>query len=353
MHNCLPKSSIVNLYAVGFSIWKRQHVRAFLQDRSVIFVRKPAGLPKRKQLSVATWGMRIPTSDFPDGTEVLRLEDGFLRSVGLGADLVRPLSWVRDTRGIYYDATKPSDLEYILKTSEFTGELKERAKKLRESLLNAEITKYNVGNIMEWRRPLSGQRVILVPGQVESDASIRYGAGNVKTNLDLLKASRSENPDAFIIYKPHPDVVAGLRSEGKNESAAVHFCDEVVGDISMGSLLKEVDEVHVMTSLTGFEALLRGKKVVAYGMPFYAGWGLTIDRGMRPESAARRTRLLSLDELVAGALILYPTYVSRKNGQFTTPENALHELLEWRDNEKCQGKLWRTFLRRILQAFRY
>ena len=352
MHNCLPKSSIVNLYAVGFSIWKRQHVRAFLQDRSVIFVRKPAGLPKRKQLSVATWGMRIPSSDFPDGTEVLRLEDGFLRSVGLGADLVRPLSWVRDTRGIYYDATKPSDLEYILKTSEFTGELMVRAKKLRQSLLDAEITKYNVGK-QKWRRPLSGQRVILVPGQVESDASIRYGAGNIKTNLDLLKASRSENPDAFILYKPHPDVVAGLRSEGKSESAAVHFCDEVVVDISMGSLLKEVDEVHVMTSLTGFEALLRGKKVVAYGMPFYAGWGLTIDRGMRPETAARRTRTLSLDELVAGALILYPTYVSRKTGQFTTPENALHELLEWRDNEKCQRKLWQTFLRKILQAFRY
>ena len=345
--------STENIYAVGFSIWKRHHVRAFLHDRSVIFVRKPAGLSKRKQLRVATWGMRIPSSDFPDGTEVLRLEDGFLRSVGLGADLVRPLSWVRDTRGIYYDATKPSDLEYILKTSEFTGELMVRAKKLRESLLNAEITKYNVGNKMEWRRPLSGQRVILVPGQVESDASIRYGAGNIKTNLDLLKASRSENPDAFILYKPHPDVVAGLRSEGKSESAVVHFCDEVVVDISMGSLLKEVDEVHVMTSLTGFEALLRGKKVVAYGMPFYAGWGLTIDRGMRPETAARRTRILSLDELVAGALILYPTYVSRRTGQFTTPENALHELLEWRDNENCQRKLWQTFLRKILQAFRY
>ena len=345
--------STENIYAVGFSIWKRQHVRAFLHDRSVIFVRKPAGLPKRKQLSVATWGMRIPTPDFQDGTEILRLEDGFLRSVGLGADLVRPLSWVRDTRGIYYDATKPSDLEYILKTSEFTGELKERAKKLRQSLLDAEITKYNVGNTMEWRRPLSGQRVILVPGQVESDASIRYGAGNIKTNLDLLKASRSENPDAFIIYKPHPDVVAGLRSEGKSESAAVNFCDEVLGDISMGSLLKQVDEVHTMTSLTGFEALLRGKKVVAYGMPFYTGGGRTIDRGMRPETAARRTRILSLDELVAGALILYPTYVSRRTGQFTTPENAMHELLDWRDSKKPQRKLWQTFLRKILQAFRY
>ena len=345
--------STESIYAVGFSIWKRHHVRAFLHDRSVIFVRKPAGLSKRKQLRVATWGMRIPSSDFPDGTEVLRLEDGFLRSVGLGADLVRPLSWVRDTRGIYYDATKPSDLECILETREFTAELKERAKNLRESLLATEITKYNVSTSEKWRRPLTDQRVILVPGQVESDASIRYGAGDVKTNLDLLKASRCENPDAFIVYKPHPDVVAGLRSEGKNESDVADFCDEVVGDISMGSLLKEVDEVHAMTSLTGFEALLRGKKVVAYGMPFYAGWGLTVDRGMKPETAGRRTRQLCLDELVAGALILYPTYVSRRTGEFTSPENALCELIEWRDSKKPQRKLWQMMLRKILQAFRY
>ena len=353
MDNCLLKSSTRNIYAVGFSIWKRRHVRAFLQDSNVTFVRKPTGLPKHKGLSVATWGMRIASSDFPGGTEIIRLEDGFLRSVGLGADLVRPLSWVRDKRGIYYDATKISDLEYILETTNFTAELKERAKNLRESLLAAEITKYNVGNSEKWRRPLTDQRVILVPGQVESDASIQYGAGEVKTNLDLLKASRCENPDAFIVYKPHPDVVAGLRSQGRNESEVADFCDEVVSDISMGSLLKQVDEVHSMTSLTGFEALLRGKKVVAYGMPFYAGWGLTVDRGVKPETAGRRTAGLSIDELVAGALILYPSYVSRKTGQFTTPENALCELLEWREKEKSQRKISQIFLRKILKNFRY
>ena len=109
----------------------------------------------------------------------------------------------------------------------------------------------------------------------------------------------------------------------------------------MGTLLSGVDEVHVLTSLAGFEALLRGKKVTCYGQPFYAGWGLTDDR-MPP---ARRTRRLTLDELVAGTLILYPTYVSRVTGKFTTPERALDELLEWRQQKPTGMPLWRKALR--------
>ena len=48
-------------------------------------------------------------------------------------------------------------------------------------------------------------------------------------------------------------------------------------------------------------AIYSGKRVVVYGRPFYAGWGLTQDRGAAFE-ADRRKRILSLDELVAGAL---------------------------------------------------
>lgn len=116
----------------------------------------------------------------------------------------------------------------------------------------------------------------------------------------------------------------------------------------MQVLLDAVDEVHVITSLAGFEALLRGRKVTCYGNPFYAGWGLTQD--MAP--LVRRTRRLSLDELVAGALILYPTYVSRTTGRFTTPERALEELLAWREQGGSRMPLWRKGLRMILRALK-
>ncbi len=60
-----------------------------------------------------------------------------------------------------------------------------------------------------------------------------------------------------------------------------------------------------MTSLMGFEALMRGVKVTTTGAPFYAGWGLTRDLGTPPE---RRTARPTLAGLVHATLIDYPRY---------------------------------------------
>jgi len=330
------------VYAHGFSGWKKPLVRRFLWGSEVRFVRDVSSVPPGAMLAV--WGNKPVTGTLPEDVSILRLEDGFLRSVGLGADLVRPLSWAIDREGIYYDANRPSELERILQTADFTPELIGRAARLRSRIVEAALTKYNVG-AKEWKRPAGLARVILVPGQVEDDASIRYGTRRIRSNMALLQAVRQANPDAYVIYKPHPDVVAGLRAGGTGEENARSICDEVVIDVAMGALLQQVDEVHVLTSLTGFEALLRGKKVVTYGLPFYAGWGLTSDH----ERLERRTRRLTLDELVAGTLILYPTYVSRVTGRFTTPERALDELLEWRDSgEAHRLPLWRRLYRKLI-----
>jgi capsular polysaccharide export protein len=336
------------IHAVGFSPWKKMHVRAYFQDREIVFVSKPSRLPKRSGLCIATWGVRIPDSFFPEQAEIIRLEDGFLRSVGLGADLVRPLSWVRDSHGIYYDATRPSDLELILRHTDFNEPLLARARELADRIVASDLTKYNTGT-GAWQRPAKQGRVILVPGQVESDASIRCGAAGIRTNLGLLAEVRRRNPDAFIAYKPHPDVVAGLRAKGTGEGSTIEFCNEVLDDVPMAELLNQIDEVHTLTSLTGFEALMRGKKVVTHGMPFYAGWGLTEDAGITHEVSARRARRLSLEELIAGTLILYPTYVSRETGQFITPEQALDELLAWREKSPQCLPAWRQVLRCILR----
>lgn len=341
------------VYATGFSLYKRAIVRSFLQGSCVRFVRRADLIPGGATQVV--WG-RKKSSPPAEGTTAVRLEDGFIRSVGLGADLVRPLSWVMDQRGIYYDATRTSDLELALQEAHFDEELLGRARSLRERLVAGGLTKYNVG-MSSWQRPKNRSsggkdirlRVILVPGQVETDASLAYGAPGILRNLDLLRAVRSANPEAYVVYKPHPDVVAGLRREGLDESDAARWCDEVLVDAAMGDLLLLVDEVHTLTSLAGFEALLRGKRVVCYGQPFYAGWGLTED--LFP--VARRTRHLSLDELVAGVLILYPTYVSRTTGKFTTPERALDELMAWRasviSTMPWWGGVYRFLVRRILR----
>ena len=330
------------VYVYNFSFWKKPVVRSLFAGARVIFVDRAEVVPAGA--TVAVWGLRSLPADVEARVSILRLEDGFLRSVGLGADLIRPVSWVVDARGMYFDATRPSDLEVLLSETEFPPELLTRAAALRERIVSSGLTKYNVG-VAGWIRPTGADRVILVPGQVESDASITYGAPGVKTNLGLLQAVRSANPDAYVIYKPHPDVVAGLRAKGVAEDAAGKWCDETLVDVSMGELLRQVDEVHVLSSLAGFEALLRGKKVTCYGQPFYAGWGLTNDVIPHP----RRSRRLTLDELVVGVLVLYPYYFDRDGGGLVTPELALDQLLAWRAESGGATPWWRNLFRVVLR----
>lgn len=328
--------------AVAFSDWKKPIARAFLAGSALQFVEQPQ--PLADAGARAVWG-RPSDGDAvaqTDGAPLLRVEDGFLRSVGLGANWVRPLSWVVDRRGMYYDATAPSELEQLLQGGDFDAALLQRARALRESIVASGVTKYNVG-AGQWQRPAGARQVVLVPGQVESDASIAYGAPGVRRNVELLRAVRERRPEAHLVYKPHPDVLAGKRPRGEHEDEARRWCDEIVTDVPMHRLLEAVDELQVLTSLAGFEALLRGRPVVCHGSPFYAGWGLTEDILPHP----RRTRRLQLDELVAAALILYPTYVSRRSGAFTTPERALYELAHWAESAPPVEPLAIRTLRRL------
>lgn len=310
------------LYALKFSRWKKGILKKFLSGTELIFIRKARNIPENSTLVV--WGNNIP-GNLPAGVKLLQVEDGFVRSVGLGAKLIKPLSWVIDDMGIYYDASKPSRLENILQTHTFDCKVLSRARELRETIVTAGITKYNLAKTT-WSRPKTGQKIFLVPGQVEDDTSVKYGSPKIKTNVGLLKAVRERHPNTYIVYKPHPDVVAGLRNKSIDAQEIKRYCDEVLVEGDMAHVLTQVDEVHTMTSLTGFEALMRGIPVTCYGCPFYSGWGLTTD--IVPTQ--RRVRKLQIDELVAGTLILYPTYISRVTETFTTPERSVLELITWR-----------------------
>lgn len=330
------------VHALDFSTWKQNAVRQCFPGARIEFIDNAADAPAGSMLAV--WGMASLPAEVEARVKVLRIEDGFLRSVGLGADLIRPMSWVIDGRGIYYDATRASDLEYLLANTVFDSALVQRASLLRRRIVAERLTKYNVG-LSGWRRPTGLGKVILVPGQVESDASLAYGAPALRANIALLQAVRKANPAAHVVYKPHPDVVARLRAKGAGEDEAQRWCDQLVTDADMADLLMAVDEVHVLTSLTGFEALMRDKPVTCYGQPFYSGWGLTIDLTPNP----RRGRRLALDELVAVALIEYPLYLSRETDELLTPEQALDELVTWRARTGGTLPWWRKIFRMVLR----
>jgi capsular polysaccharide export protein len=336
--------------ALGMAFWKQAAVAPLLWrgERDTQFIdRAPADM--RDDAVLAIWRSRMDANALRDierrAIPTAEVEDGFIRSVGLGADCVPPLSIVVDHAGIYFDPAQPSDLETILLQGGFDAETLDRAARLRRIIVEQGISKYAVDSGASQRR-CTDRRHILVTGQVEDDRSVQSGGGPVQTNLELLRRARANAPDAYILYKPHPDVEAGHRKGIIRDQIALGLADEIVRDEAIGALIAMVDEVHVNTSLAGFEALLRGRAVTTYGVPFYAGWGLTTDLGSVP---TRRNIRRTLDELVAAALLIYPRYLDPDTGLPCPPEVLMERLM--RPVQPKQG--WLVTLRQGQGRIRY
>ncbi|EAI8767551.1 capsular polysaccharide biosynthesis protein [Campylobacter coli] len=316
------------LYFLGFTLWKRWFMRPFFKAKNnkIIFLNSLDELYKANlnpEDKIFIWGKKydktLLAKDFSN--EIFLVEDGFLRSVFLGSDLTRPFSLIIDSKGLYVDPSKPSDLEDILQNHIFDESLKQRAKKLITMIMQNKFSKYN-GLKHEKLNFNTNKKIILIPAQVEDDASMILGGAGYDT-LKLLQSVRKANENAFIVFKPHPDVLSGNRKGLKDKDIILKYCDEIIENVSIDSAINACDEVHTITSTSGLDALLRGKKVVVYGKPFYAGWGLTQDL----HHISRRTRILSLEELVAGVLILYPRYIHPKSKNLCEVELALDTML--------------------------
>lgn len=307
-------------YAIGFSIRKAAYLADFTGEH-VVRVTDSHDVEPTSRYYV--WGSHALPAGVQPG-QVTYVEDGFMRSCGLGAAFAEPLSWVFDQQGLHHCATKRTDLEAILSYADVGIQDLRRAAALRRRIVDSGLTKYNVGSKSWGGLPAvaEGRVKVLVVGQVPGDAAVTGIDSPIRTNHQLLVAARELNPDAFLIYKPHPDVVAGLR-DGDDELGK-GLADMVVSGPSIHQVLVHVDEVHVVTSLAGFEALLRGKRVVCHANPFYAGWGLTHDRF----PIDRRKRRRSLDELVYLCLIAYPRYRSPTSRKPCAVEDVVQVLEE-------------------------
>ncbi len=299
--------------ALGMKPWKRKPLTEFFGPMQ--FAKSREAVPQGSdELVWASSPLRAESRP-----QSFNLEDGFLRSKGLGADLIAPLSLVRDQTGIYYDATGPSDLESLIAASvDLPDHARQRTEALRRTIIRKGLSKYNLDRDMP-KIEAGGREIILVPGQVADDASIRFGTTEVTDNAALLSRVRADFPDAYLIYKPHPDVEAGLR-DGKIDASEA---DQIAQDADPIALIAEVSRVATMTSLLGFEALLRDTPVRCYGQPFYAGWGLTDDRVAMPK---RRTARPDLTALLYASLIAYPRYFDPITKTACPPEIVLDRL---------------------------
>jgi capsule polysaccharide export protein KpsC/LpsZ len=97
-------------------------------------------------------------------------------------------------------------------------------------------------------------------------------------------------------------------------------------DVNIDSIIDKCGTIYTVSSQVGFEGLLRGKKVITFGMPFYSGWGLTEDRFPPP----RRSVTRSVEDLFHVACIQLSLYVDGRTGKHIELENAIDMVLEMR-----------------------
>lgn len=340
-------------YCVGAQSWNHPAIRAtFAGAGGVTFCNGPAAALEGARKTggrILSWASKT-TPDLEAAAEaigvpLLRIEDGFLRSVGLGAGLARGASLAVDDLGIYYDPSRPSALERLLMAVDVSAQQKARGAALRRAIVAARITKYNFGERRSYAFP-TDRHVVLVPGQVADDAAVRRSksatidcANTPNVNLDLLRLARQRNPDAYLVFKPHPDVETGLRKGKIDDTDLVGLADFVARDADIVDLIEAADKVETFSSLSGFEAMLRGKAVTTHGLPFYAGWGLSEDL----TACERRGRARELDELVYLALVVYTRCIDPVTLLPCRPEDVIARLVAQRQSRRHRlvADFWR------------
>jgi capsular polysaccharide export protein len=240
-------------------------------------------------------------------TSFILLEDGFIRSLGLGVEGSPSFSLVEDDVGIYYDATAPSKLENLLNHYDFQSDAELMANASRAIALIKEhhISKYNHAPHItnDFFKNKNEQRVLVI-AQTAGDSSLEYGMLENFSTQEMIQSAIEENPNATVYIKIHPDVLSGKKASDIEITNIPKECIILDQDVNPLSLLKHFKKVYTKTSGMGFEALLVGCECICFGMPFYAGWGVTTDKSTSTRRQAKR----SIEEVFAAAYILYTRY---------------------------------------------
>jgi hypothetical protein len=244
------------------------------------------------------------------GRPTLIVEDGFIRSVNIGLSGEPGLSVIIDDTTAYYDATRASRLQRMLEHGpDLSPQQTQRSRAAINRIVELKISKYNHAKAVPLTIGRPGRPKVLVVDQRFGDQSVLSGLANEQTFDCMLGDVISRRGECDILIKQHPDAIGGGKA-GYFSDERLAFTQDMPNvfvltfDANPYSILELVDEVYVVTSGMGFEALMAGKRVITYGAPFYAGWGLTLDQLRIPE----RTRHITLEKVFHCAYIQNSRY---------------------------------------------
>lgn len=311
-----------------------------------ILIKQPPFFYKEKKFNldktIVSWEMaRWPANmdvllySIKQNKNIIFIGDSFLRSINTMVDknaeekYRKGISFGIDDLGYYYDATRTNRMEQMLndKNLVITENQKQRARICIKKIVDNYLTKYNYQPIYEPKIGRNAVEKVLVIDQTYGDMSIVKGLADENTFKTMLDSAIKENPNADIIVKTHPDTISGTGGgyfKGLKAHDNIYTQTDLINPIS---LIKYVDKIYVCTTQFGFEALMCGKEVHVFGMPFYAGWGLTIDR----QKCDRRTNKRSLEEIFYIAYIMYSYYVNPEKQCRCEIEEAMDYLLKLRE----------------------
>ncbi len=289
----------------GFTGWKRAFYSSVFKDKNILFIGEEhyagtktieAAFECIRNQDIHVWSYKDPywlsALCAANNCTVCRVEDGFLRSVGLGAQRTKPLSiTVERDADLYFHKSRSSRLHQILRSLDDIQKIQfqEKGNQLKQLILEQNLSKYNFKSTGDTFA--ASENSVLVLGQVERDESIRRGPDPYVTCEHLVALAIRENPGATIYFKPHPEVHRGIAKPYSAPFRRFAELREFPQSVNMFSYASEFRRVYSISSLAGFEMLLRGVPVTTLGGPWYAGWGLTDDRsvflekqdGMTPE----------------------------------------------------------------------
>lgn len=256
--------------------------------------------------------------------KVVTAEDGFISSRGLGLTGSFYYSLLLDRLGVHYDTQAPSQLQQMLNQHPLTMSDEHFGEELIDFIREHRLNKCNLASHdVDAAATLPRHRTtILAIGQVEGDQALRYSQSPIRSNKDLLRVIREKHPEAWVVYKPHPNDVRKGYLSGNRAFLWSQHCDQLACDGDISHWIDAVDSVHVISSTAGLEAMIRGKPVHTYGTPGYAGWGITSDWADQPG----RSRRLNINQLTAIMLGHYPRYYNWSNGRFCDAMSCLRHL---------------------------
>lgn len=265
---------------------------------------------------------------YETNTPIALCEDSFLRAATVYGDTTVPsvyrqsVSLTCDSHGFYFDASRPSDIERLISSIELSDQDRQVARDIMGGIVSRKISKYNNQPILSNPRIGSVHKdKILIIDQDNGDLSTFLGSASEHHFNEMLQAAVDENPGCDIIVKTHPDSLVANGKKGYyskvKENDRVY---KITYPINPYSIIEAVKKVYVATSTFGFEALMAGKDVSVFGIPWYSGWGITDDR----QTCTRRNQKRSLEDLFHAFYIQYTHYAN----PFTNTPCSIQEAID-------------------------